>query len=65
VSDVVLAAELHEGTLDKVGAVVTDDTVREALAVDELVDKLSSSLSVTLGDWLGLNPLCEFVDHEE
>jgi hypothetical protein len=64
-SDVVLAAELHKGTLDEVGAVVSDDAVREAIAVDELVEELGSILSIALDDWLGLNPLCEFVDHNE
>jgi hypothetical protein len=30
----------HEGTIDEVGAIVGDDTVREAVVVDELVDEL-------------------------
>jgi hypothetical protein len=30
----------HEGTIDKVGATVGDDTVREAIVVDELMDEL-------------------------
>jgi hypothetical protein len=54
----VLAVEFCESTLNKVGAVIGDDVVREAIAVDELSDKLGSSLPVALGDWLGLDPIC-------
>jgi hypothetical protein len=61
----VFATEFCEGTLDEVGAIVGDDVVWEAVSVDELADKLGSGLPVTLGDWLGLDPLCEFVDGHE
>jgi hypothetical protein len=60
-----LAAKLREGTLDEVGAAVGDDAVREAVTIDELTDELGSGLPVALGDWLGLNPLCEFVNRNE
>jgi hypothetical protein len=61
----VLAAEFREGTLDKVGVIVADDAVWEAIAVDKLADELGGCLPVALGDWLGLYPLGELFDRHE
>jgi hypothetical protein len=60
-----LVAELRKGNVDEVGAAVGDDAMREAVMIDELADELSRGLPVTLGDCLGLNPLCEFVNRNE
>jgi hypothetical protein len=62
---VVLLAELSHGALRKIGAIVGDDAVWEAITVDELTDELGGGFPVALCDGLGLDPLSELVDCNE
>jgi hypothetical protein len=59
-----LLEELGEGTHDEVGAIVSDDVVWKAIAVYQFADELSGGLAIAISDWLGLNPLGEFVNRD-
>ena len=60
-----LAAETLEDALGEVRAVVGDDAVRVAVAVDDVLEKGDDRLAVPLLDWLGLDPLGELVHRYE
>ena len=60
-----LVAELRHLTLDDVGAVVGDDAMRIAVAVDELADEIDCCLAVALLDRFCFDPLCKLVDCDQ
>jgi hypothetical protein len=58
---VVLLAELSHGALRKIGAIVGDDAVREAITVDELTDELGGDEQVSVAS-LGFLELSHHVE---
>ena len=58
-------AEVRHLTHSKISAIIGDDAMRIAISEDDLLQKASSSRTITLGDWFNFDPLRELVDCDQ
>jgi hypothetical protein len=64
-TDAVVVAEVEEFLPRELGAVVDDDRVRYAEAIDDVGEERDRLLGADVGDGSGLDPLRELVDRYE
>jgi hypothetical protein len=57
--------KLLHSTLRKIGAIISDDTMRISKMENQLFNKLNSCCRLTIANWLRLNPLSKLVNHHE
>lgn len=61
-SDALLAVVLGKGAFREVRPVISNDTVRDAVSKDDLLEESSRSRTVNFFDGLSFNPLSKLVD---
>lgn len=62
--DIVLSAPAFDRFCCKIGSVLLNDVVGHAVIVDHIGNEIINQFQVLSNDWLCLNPICKFVDHD-
>ena len=63
--DTLIFTKSLEISLGKIGAIVSDDTVRVAVSQDNLLQESDSGVSIQLPDWLDFDPFGELIHHDK